>query len=37
MARILDINLTGVFLGIRAVVKPMKAAGLFHRRGCRTA
>ena len=25
--RILDINLTGVFLGIRAVVKPMKAAG----------
>jgi 3alpha(or 20beta)-hydroxysteroid dehydrogenase len=25
--RILDINLTGVFLGIRAVVKPMKEAG----------
>jgi 3alpha(or 20beta)-hydroxysteroid dehydrogenase len=25
--RILDINVTGVFLGIRAVVKPMKAAG----------
>lgn len=25
--RILDINLTGVFLGIRAVVKPMKTAG----------
>jgi 3alpha(or 20beta)-hydroxysteroid dehydrogenase len=25
--RILDINLTGVFLGIRAVVPPMKAAG----------
>ena len=25
--RILDINLTGVFLGIRAVVAPMKAAG----------
>lgn len=25
--RILDINLTGVFLGIRSVVKPMKAAG----------
>ncbi|GFG64961.1 3-alpha-(or 20-beta)-hydroxysteroid dehydrogenase [Mycobacterium kubicae] len=25
--RILDINLTGVFLGIQAVVKPMKAAG----------
>ena len=25
--RILDINLTGVFLGIRAVVEPMKAAG----------
>jgi 3alpha(or 20beta)-hydroxysteroid dehydrogenase len=25
--RILDINLTGVFLGIRAVVGPMKAAG----------
>lgn len=25
--RILDINLTGVFLGIRAVVKPMKKAG----------
>ncbi len=25
--RILDINLTGVFLGIRAVVKPMKDAG----------
>lgn len=25
--RILDVNLTGVFLGIRAVVKPMKAAG----------
>ncbi|MCV7194934.1 SDR family oxidoreductase [Mycobacterium angelicum] len=25
--RILDINLTGVFLGIRAAVKPMKAAG----------
>src|ERR1700735_2890975 len=25
--RILDINLTGVFLGIRAVVKPMKADG----------
>lgn len=25
--RILDINLTGVFLGIRAVVKPMKQAG----------
>jgi 3alpha(or 20beta)-hydroxysteroid dehydrogenase len=25
--RILDINLTGVFLGIRAVTKPMKAAG----------
>jgi 3alpha(or 20beta)-hydroxysteroid dehydrogenase len=25
--RILDINLTGVFLGIRAVAKPMKAAG----------
>ncbi|MDP9168391.1 MAG: SDR family NAD(P)-dependent oxidoreductase, partial [Actinomycetota bacterium] len=24
---ILDVNLTGVFLGIRAVVKPMKAAG----------
>ncbi|MGB8390049.1 SDR family oxidoreductase [Mycobacterium sp.] len=26
--RILDINLTGVFLGIRAVVKPMKDAGV---------
>jgi 3alpha(or 20beta)-hydroxysteroid dehydrogenase len=25
--RILDVNLTGVFLGIRAVVKPMKEAG----------
>jgi 3alpha(or 20beta)-hydroxysteroid dehydrogenase len=25
--RILDVNLTGVFLGIRAVVKPMKDAG----------
>ncbi len=25
--RIIDINLTGVFLGIRAVVKPMKEAG----------
>ncbi|CAM4221282.1 3-alpha-(or 20-beta)-hydroxysteroid dehydrogenase [Mycobacterium basiliense] len=25
--RILDVNLTGVFLGIRAVVQPMKAAG----------
>jgi 3alpha(or 20beta)-hydroxysteroid dehydrogenase len=25
--RILDVNLTGVFLGIRAVVKPMKQAG----------
>ncbi|SOJ55276.1 3-alpha-(or 20-beta)-hydroxysteroid dehydrogenase [Mycobacterium simulans] len=25
--RILDVNLTGVFLGSRAVVKPMKAAG----------
>lgn len=25
--RILDINLTGVFLGIRAVTRPMKAAG----------
>lgn len=25
--RILDINLTGVFLGIRAVVKPMREAG----------
>jgi 3alpha(or 20beta)-hydroxysteroid dehydrogenase len=25
--RILDVNLTGVFLGIRAVVPPMKAAG----------
>jgi len=25
--RILDINLTGVFLGIRAAVRPMKAAG----------
>src|SRR5262249_23743121 len=25
--RILDINLTGVFLGIRAVVKPLKEAG----------
>jgi 3alpha(or 20beta)-hydroxysteroid dehydrogenase len=25
--RILDVNLTGVFLGIRAVVAPMKAAG----------
>lgn len=29
--RILDVNLTGVFLGIRAVVKPMKEAGRgFH-------
>ena len=27
IARILDVNLTGVFLGIRSVVKPMKEAG----------